>query len=102
MESAFDNLQKACAPIVRFRSIRDLPNGNITIDAFRLIKKKFSTRLAVLIRRELYFLPNRFTKFVSSQIQVDELNATHYIMMKKGEDLQFREVFYEAMDEVDG
>lgn len=94
--SAFEYLTHACAPVEKYKTLGDLGTGDHRIDSFRLIKTRFGMSLAVVIARQTFFLPPRFSKDLKSQEKVDELNTFEYIMtydgLLKGEHvLHFRE-----------
>lgn len=103
MSSVFELLVQACAPVEKFKSMSDLSAGEYHIDAFRLINTKYGVSLAVVIARQIVFLPPRFSKKIQTQQQVDELNEANHIMtyegMLKGEHvIRFKEFRRTSMD----
>lgn len=53
-----------CASVINFNII--IPLGDVNNVPFRLIKTKFGMRVAVLIERQLIFLPARFSEYIRS------------------------------------
>lgn len=83
--SAYQILSTSCGPR-DCKSLNNLTPGRYDVDNFKLFTHRYGRRIAVLINRTYYYLPNRFSKEINSSQRVAELNKGRYIMAYMGRD----------------
>lgn len=99
---------KASRPI-KIKNIKDVAaNVELSIDAFKFVDTKYGSRLAVLVEKDLIYLPKSYALYFTSHQQVeDELSSKQYYMTKTGcadadhFELEFRETEIVSRDTVD-
>lgn len=85
MSSAFAALQNACSAKT-FESISKLKPGKYRVASFKLLNTRYGLRVAVLIERVYYYLPNYVAEHVNTQKHIMELNSVTYEMNYLGKD----------------
>lgn len=73
--SAFEALKSACKASVSFKSFSEIEVGVYDVQEFKFVETKFGKKLVVRTEEFLCFLPERFSKAVSTDNQLIELNA---------------------------
>lgn len=81
---AFSMLKSVCCT-KQFVSFENLPVGDYFVEEFALVNTKFGTRIRVDIGDKVVFLPERFSKNMTSE-KVNELNNSPKLMCYKGKD----------------
>lgn len=83
--SAFEALQNACSS-KSFESFSKLTPGRHQIVHFKLMKTRYGQRVAALIGRIYYYLPNYVSEQINTPKRISELNDSRYEMVYRGRD----------------
>lgn len=103
--SAFTALENACSDKT-FESLSKLTPGQYVVTHFKLLKTRYGPRVAVLIGRVYYYLPNYVSDHISTEKDVSELNSVRYEMRYMGKNVtqknrvvvRFMRILEERMD----
>lgn len=86
MFSTFQKLTKGSEPYLAFRSFDTLNIGSHEIQQFILRETRYGTKLAVQMNDSIYILPDRFSKNITTEAEVNELNTSRYNLIFQGRD----------------
>lgn len=85
--SAIQLLMTSCKPKATFRRFEDIEVGVYNIEKFRFVETKFGKKLVVCTEEFMCFLPERCSKAITTDQQVNELNNGAWAMQYVGRDV---------------
>lgn len=82
--SAFKALKSACN--TNYKNFGNIDIGVYKVLEFKLVETCYGTKVAVVTEEFMCFLPDRFSKSISTQEAIDELNGPPCFMKYDGKD----------------
>lgn len=82
--SAFTALKSACKSAVSFKSFSEIEIGAYEVTKFKFMETKFGKKIVVVTEEFMCFLPDRFSKAITTDEQIAELNAEKTMMTYGG------------------
>lgn len=88
--SIFETLKSACRASASFKNFSEIEIGVYEVEEFKFVETKFGKKLVVCTEEFMCFLPDRFSKKITTDEQLIELNNTPLRMKYDGRDLKRR------------
>lgn len=83
---AIEALKSACKPAAAFKSFREIEIGVYDIEEFKFIETKYGKKLVIRTSEFLCFLPDRCSRAITTDKQLDELNTGAWALKYDGHD----------------
>lgn len=84
--SAFKKLESACKVSVAFKSFDELEIGAYDVIQFKFMDTRFGKKVVVVCADFMVSLPERFSKAITTDEDIDELNSEKTTMIYTGRD----------------
>lgn len=82
---AFKKLQAACKGAT-FKKFSEIAIGSYEVHQFKFVETRFGKKVVVVTDEFMCFLPERFSKAITTDDQIDALNAEKTMMSYRGRD----------------
>lgn len=84
--NAFNKLESACRVAVSFKSFNEIEIGAYNVTEFKFMDTRFGKKIVVVTEDFMAFLPDRFSKAITTDEEIAELNSEQTIMLYGGRD----------------